>query len=105
MNAARNLGNLPANICTPTYLGEQAQSLAKKNKLLKTKVLSEAQMKRLGMHSLLSVGNGSDQPSVLIVMEYQGADANTKPNVIVGKGITFDTGGISFKTWVQAWMK
>lgn len=97
MNTARNLGNLPGNICTPTYLGEQAQSLAKKNKLLKTKVLSEAQMKRLGMHSLLSVGNGSDQPSVLIVMEYQGTTANTKPNVLVGKGITFDTGGISLK--------
>ncbi|MDG2091424.1 MAG: leucyl aminopeptidase [Gammaproteobacteria bacterium] len=97
MNTARNLGNLPANICTPTYLGDHALALAKKNKLLKTKVLSEAQMKRLGMHSLLSVGHGSDQPSVLIVMEYKGSSANTKPNVIVGKGITFDTGGISLK--------
>jgi leucyl aminopeptidase len=97
MNTARNLGNLPANICTPSYLSEQAQALAKKHKLLKTKVLSEAQMKRLGMHSLLSVGNGSDQPSALIVMDYQGGSANTKPNVIVGKGITFDTGGISLK--------
>ncbi|MBN4053618.1 leucyl aminopeptidase [Haliea sp. AH-315-K21] len=97
MNIARNLGNLPGNICTPTYLGEQAQALAKKNKLLKTKVLSEAQMKRLGMHSLLSVGNGSDQPSALIVMEYQGTSANTKANVLVGKGVTFDTGGISLK--------
>ncbi len=97
MNTARNLGNLPANICTPTYLGEQAKTLAKKNKLLKTKVLSEAQMKRLGMHSLLSVGHGSDQPSALIVMEYQGGSPNSKPNVLVGKGITFDTGGISLK--------
>lgn len=97
MNTARNLGNLPGNICTPTYLGEQAQTLAKKNKLLKTKVLSEAQMKRLGMHSLLSVGHGSDQPSALIVMEYQGSSPNRKPNVLVGKGITFDTGGISLK--------
>ncbi len=97
MNTARNLGNLPGNICTPTYIGEQALALAKKNKLLKAKVLSEAQMKRLGMHSLLSVGNGSDQPSALIVMEYTGTSANTKPNVIVGKGITFDTGGISLK--------
>jgi len=97
MNAARNLGNLPANICTPTYLGEQAQTLAKKNKLLKTKVLSEAQMKRLGMHSLLSVGHGSDQASALIVMEYKGGSPNSKPNVLVGKGITFDTGGISLK--------
>ena len=97
MNEARNLGNLPANICTPTYLAEQAKKLATKNKLLKTKVLSEAQMKRLGMHSLLSVGNGSDQDSALIIMEYQGATANRKPHVLVGKGITFDTGGISLK--------
>lgn len=97
MNEARNLGNLPANICTPSYLTEQAQNLAKKNKLLKTRVLSEAQMKRLGMHSLLSVGHGSDQPSALIVMEYQGTSAASKPNVLVGKGITFDTGGISLK--------
>jgi len=97
MNEARNLGNLPANICTPTYLADQARKLATKNKLLKTRVLSEAQMKRLGMHSLLSVGNGSDQDSALIVMEYQGGSANSKPHVLVGKGITFDTGGISLK--------
>lgn len=97
MNEARNLGNLPANICTPTYLAEQAKKLATKNKLLKTRVLSEAQMKRLGMHSLLSVGNGSDQDSALIVMEYQGTTSNRKPHVLVGKGITFDTGGISLK--------
>ncbi len=97
MNVARDLGNLPGNICTPTYLAEQALTLAKKHKALKTKVLSEAQMKRLGMHSLLSVGNGSDQDSALIVMEYQGTSPSVKPNVIVGKGITFDTGGISLK--------
>lgn len=97
MAVARELGNLPANICTPTYLGEQAQDLAKRHKELKTKVLTEAQMKRLGMGSLLSVGHGSDEESRLIVMEYKGSTANTKPNVIVGKGITFDTGGISLK--------
>jgi leucyl aminopeptidase len=97
MNVARELGNLPANICTPTYLGEQAVALGKKYRKLTVKVLTEAQMKRLGMHSLLSVGNGSDQPSALIVMEYKGGKANTKPNVLVGKGITFDTGGISLK--------
>lgn len=97
MNEARNLGNLPGNFCTPTYLAEQAKKLATKNKLLKTKVLSEAQMKRLGMHSLLSVGHGSDEPSALIIMEYKGSTAATKPQVLVGKGITFDTGGISLK--------
>ena len=97
MNVARELGNLPANICTPTYLGKQALQLAKKSKLLTTQVLSEAQMKRLGMHSLLSVGNGSAQSSALIVMQYKGAAASERPHVIVGKGITFDTGGISLK--------
>ena len=97
MNVARELGNLPANICTPTYLGKQALQLAKKSKLLTTQVLSEAQMKRLGMHSLLSVGNGSAQSSALIVMQYKGAAASERPHVIVGKGITFDTGGSSLK--------
>ncbi len=97
MNVARELGNLPANICTPNYLGKQALQLAKKSKLLTTQVLSEAQMKRLGMHSLLSVGNGSAQSSALIVMQYKGAAASERPHVIVGKGITFDTGGISLK--------
>ena len=97
MAVARELGNLPANFCTPTYLGEQALALGKRNKLLKTKVLSEAQMRRLGMGSLLSVGHGSDENSAFIIMEYRGAGEKTKPNVIVGKGITFDTGGISLK--------
>ncbi len=97
MNLARELGNLPANICTPTYLGNQAKKLGTKNKSLNVQVLTEAQMRKLGMHSLLSVGNGSAEPSVLIIMKYQGADAAQQPNVIVGKGITFDTGGISLK--------
>lgn len=97
MNAARELGNLPGNICTPTYLGEQAVALGKKHKNLKVKVLSEAQMKRLGMGALLSVSAGSEQPATFIVMEYQGTDSKQKPDVIVGKGITFDTGGISLK--------
>jgi leucyl aminopeptidase len=98
MNLARNLGNLPANICTPTYLAKQAVQLAKRHpRQLTTQTLTEAQMKRLGMHSLLSVGNGSDQASAFIVMKYQGAAAREQPHVIVGKGITFDTGGISLK--------
>lgn len=97
MSVARELGNLPANICTPSYLGEQAIALGKRHKELKTKVLTEAQMRRLGMGSLLSVGHGSDEESRLIIMEYKGTSASTKPNIIVGKGITFDTGGISLK--------
>src|SRR5690606_31402713 len=80
------------------YLGEQALALAAKHrKLLKAKVLSEAQMRRLGMNSLLSVGHGSEQSSALIVLEYQGAAASQKPNVILGTGITFHTGRLSLK--------
>ena len=97
MNVARELGNLPGNICTPTYLGEQAIALGKKHKNLKVKVLGETQMKRLGMGALLSVSAGSDQPAAFIVMEYQGTDSKQNPDVIVGKGVTFDTGGISIK--------
>jgi leucyl aminopeptidase len=97
MNTAKELGNLPANICTPTYLAKQAQQLAASNRQLTTQVLSEAQMKKLGMHSLLSVGNGSKQNSALVIMQYRGAAASEKPQVLVGKGITFDTGGISLK--------
>jgi leucyl aminopeptidase len=96
MSLAKDLGNLPANICTPSYLARTAQKLARDNKNLHTKVLGEAEMKRLGMHSLLSVGNGSDQASKLIVMQYKGTTGQ-KPVVLVGKGVTFDTGGISLK--------
>ena len=96
MSLAKDLGNLPANICTPAYLARTAQKLARENKNLQTRVLSEAEMKRLKMHSLLSVGEGSDQPSKMIVMQYKGATRQA-PVVLVGKGVTFDTGGISLK--------
>lgn len=96
-NLTRELGNLPANICTPTYLAEQAKDLAKTHSALKTKILEAADMKKLGMGSLLSVAAGSDQPPKLIVMEYNGGKAGAKPWVLVGKGVTFDTGGISLK--------
>ncbi len=99
INLARELGNLPANICTPTYLAEQAQQLAGQSDKLSVKVLSEANMRKLGMGSLLSVSAGSDQEAKLIVLEYKGKGSTkaSKPHVIVGKGITFDTGGISLK--------
>lgn len=98
MNVARELGNLPGNICTPTYLAERAVELGKRNKSIKTKVLTEKQMENLKMGSLLSVGRGSKEESRLIVMEYKGSrKANTAPYCLVGKGITFDTGGISIK--------
>jgi len=97
MSLTRDLGNLPANICTPTYLARQAQALAKKDKRLRVSVLDEADMKRLKMGSLLSVSAGSRQPAKLITIEYRGAAAAEQPVVLVGKGVTFDTGGISLK--------
>jgi len=96
MDLARELGNLPANICTPTYLAQQAQKLAKECKL-KCEVLDRARMERLGMGSLLSVARGSHQPPRFIVLQYHGGKTREKPVVLVGKGITFDTGGISLK--------
>ncbi len=96
VNLARYLGDLPGNICTPTYLAETAKQLAGKNRL-KLTVLEEKDMKALGMGSLLSVSAGSDQPAKLIVMEYKGGDKKSAPFALVGKGITFDTGGISLK--------
>lgn len=98
INYARELGNLPGNICTPTYLAEQALALAKSHVgALKVQVLDEKQMKKLGMGALLSVSAGSDQPAQLITMEYSGGPKKSAPIVLVGKGITFDTGGVSLK--------
>jgi len=93
---ARDLGNLPANVCTPNYLARTAKKLAAGNGKLTTSVLGEAEMKRLGMGSLLSVTAGTVEPAKLIVMKYKGAGRD-KPIVLVGKGVTFDAGGISLK--------
>ncbi len=96
MSLAKDLGNLPPNVCTPSYLGRTAQRLARENKKLQTRILNEAEMKRLGMHSLLSVTAGATEPGKLVVMQYKGAGSD-KPVVLVGKGVTFDSGGISLK--------
>jgi leucyl aminopeptidase len=96
MNLARELGNLPGNICTPSYLAEQAIKLGQQFDSVTTTVLDEAEMEKLGMGSLLSVSRGSRQPAKLITMEYKGA-GDAKPVVLVGKGLTFDAGGISLK--------
>ncbi|MDE2234727.1 MAG: leucyl aminopeptidase [Gammaproteobacteria bacterium] len=93
---AKDLGNLPPNVCTPSYLANEARKLAKGGKL-KVTVLEEAQMKKLGMGALLAVARGSRQPPKLIIMEYRNGPKNAKPQVLVGKGITFDSGGISIK--------
>ena len=92
----KDLGNLPPNICTPSYLAEQASQIAKKHNL-KAEVLEKKDMEKLGMGSLLSVARGSNQPPKLIVLQYSGAAKKQKPVVLVGKGVTFDTGGISIK--------
>jgi leucyl aminopeptidase len=97
MVLAKDLGNLPGNVCTPSYLAQQAVALGKAHKSIKTTVLEEKDMKKLGMGSLLSVSQGSAAPAKLITMEYHGADKKQKPVVLVGKGITFDSGGISLK--------
>jgi len=94
---ARTLGNLPGNICTPSYLASQARKLGRTWKTIKTSVLEEADMKKLGMGSLLSVSRGSVEPAKLITLEYSGGKKGSKPVVLVGKGVTFDSGGISLK--------
>lgn len=97
INVARELGNLPGNHCTPSYLSEQAKALANQCDNLSVEILDEAQMRQLGMHSLLSVAAGSEEEAQLIVMNYHGDKENSKPHALVGKGITFDSGGISIK--------
>jgi len=93
----RDLGNLPANICTPTYLGEQAKAIAKKYPSVKVQVLDEAAIRKEKMGCFLAVTQGSEQPPRFIVLEYRGGKAGSAPVALVGKGITFDTGGISLK--------
>ncbi|MBU0752027.1 MAG: leucyl aminopeptidase [Gammaproteobacteria bacterium] len=92
----KDLANLPANFCTPTYLAEQSLVLAGELGL-KAEVLEREDMDKLGMHSLLSVSRGSHQPPKFIVLHYNGGKSADKPVVLVGKGVTFDTGGISLK--------
>ncbi|PIE41332.1 MAG: leucyl aminopeptidase [Gammaproteobacteria bacterium] len=97
MDYTRDLGNLPGNVCHPSYLAKEAQKLAKASPKLSVKIIDEKEMKSLGMGALLSVSAGSKQPAKLIIMEYKGGKQNERPHVIVGKGITFDSGGISLK--------
>src|SRR5258708_11254908 len=94
---ARDLANLPPNICTPTYMGNRAQQLAKEFPRIKTKVLDEKGIKALKMGAFLAVTQGSVQPPRLIVCEYHGARKDMAPICLIGKGITFDSGGISLK--------
>src|SRR5205814_3349728 len=93
---AKDLGNLPANDCTPTYLAEQAQNLGSHHRFEVT-ILDQQAIEKLGMNAFLAAARGSRQPPKLIVMEYHGGARDAQPVVLVGKGITFDTGGISIK--------
>jgi len=96
MDLTKTLGNLPPNICTPTYLATTAKQLAKDHKF-GVEVLDRKQLEALKMGSFLSVTNGSEQPPKFIVLKHMGGKAKDAPVVLVGKGITFDTGGISLK--------
>jgi len=94
---AKDLGNLPANICTPTYLAEQARELGRQLGF-DVQILDQEAIEELGMNAFLAVAGGSRQPPKLIVMEYRAGASDAEPIVIVGKGITFDTGGLSIKS-------
>ena len=97
VSLAKHLADLPANICTPTFLAQQGLTLAKNFDKIDTTILEVADMEKLGMGSLLAVTRGSREPAKLISIEYKGGEANAKPIVLVGKGLTFDAGGISLK--------
>jgi leucyl aminopeptidase len=93
---AKDLGNLPGNLCTPMYLAEQAHELGKRHGFT-VEILEQKDIEKLGMGAFLAVARGSPQPPKLIVMEYRGGARDAQPVALVGKGITFDTGGLSIK--------
>lgn len=99
VNLARDLGNMPANLCTPSFMADRAKHLSTLHEdKLSCKVLTETQIEKEGMNALSAVAKGSEQPPRLIVMEYRGAvKKNSRPVGLVGKGVTFDSGGISIK--------
>lgn len=97
MQYVKDLANMPSNICTPSYLAQQAQALADQHTALSINVLEIDDMAKLGMGALLSVAKGSHEPAKLIILHYHGAQTGEKPIALVGKGVTFDTGGISLK--------
>ena len=97
VQAARHLGNNPPNICNPAYIAEYATKIAEKHKDCEINILNHKQMKKMGMGALLAVGQGSHNKPKMVVLKYNGADKKQAPIALVGKGITFDTGGISLK--------
>jgi len=97
VSAARHLGNFPPNVCTPQYIASYATKIADKNPKCEVNVLNHKQMKKMGMGALLAVGQGSANKPKMVVLKYNGANKDQAPIALVGKGITFDTGGISLK--------
>ena len=97
INLARELGNLPANICDPAFLAEQSVNLADAYDEIDVEIIEEAQMTEMGMGAFLAVSQGSDKAGKIIVIKYNGGQTEQKPHVLVGKGLTFDSGGISIK--------
>ena len=97
VNLAKNLANRSANVCTPSHLASEARKIGKKSDKLTIKVIEEKEMHQLGMGSFLAVARGSIEPAKFIIATYKGANKNKKPVVLIGKGVTFDSGGISLK--------
>jgi leucyl aminopeptidase len=97
MDLARDLGNRPPNVCTPSHIAQAAEQLAARHPKLEVEVLTERDLERLGMGAILSVTRGAAEPPRVIVAQYRGAAKNEAPVALCGKGITFDTGGISLK--------
>ena len=97
VNTAKYLGDLPANHCTPRIIERKVKSMTKDFPKLKVKSFNEKDMKKMGMGSFLSVSHGSEEPARMMVIEYKGGKASEKPIALVGKGVTFDTGGVSIK--------
>ena len=97
INAHKNVANTPGNICTPSYLADAAKKLASQYGSIKTTVLDEKELEKLGMGAFIAVSKGSSESGKLIIMEHKGGKAKDAPYVLVGKGITFDSGGISLK--------
>ena len=97
---AKDLGNLPGNVCTPTYLAEQARELGSRHGF-DVKILDQRDIEELRMNAFLAVAGGSRQPPKLIIMEYRGGTREALPVVLVGKGITFDTGGVNIKSYAE----
>ena len=97
MHLSRDLANQPGNVCTPSFIAETAESLSRQYDSVTVEVLEESDMEALGMGSFLSVSKGSEEAGKMVILQYKGTDESTRPIALVGKGVTFDTGGISLK--------